>query len=78
MMTALDRWLIGGLATALCGIIWFLILDIRNDLLQLHGTVAVNGNRITILESHTHWLETSLLEARSELKEHRERTEGHR
>ena len=71
----LDRWLIGGLVGALSIILWWMLLDLRNDLRLLTAVVGINGNRITTVESRLSAIEAAHIELKVDLKEHRIVTE---
>ena len=72
----LDRWLIGGLVGALSIILWWMLLDLRNDLRLLTAVVGINGNRITTVESRLSAIEAAHIELKLDLKEHRAFTEN--
>ena len=72
----LDRWLIGGLVGALSIILWWMLLDLRNDLRLLTAVVGINGNRITTVESRLSAIEAAHADLKVDLKEHRAFTEN--
>ena len=74
----LDRWLIGGLVGALSIILWWMLLDLRNDLRLLTAVVGINGNRITTVESRLSAIEAAHADLKVDLKEHRAFTENGR
>ena len=74
--SSLDRWIIGGLVGALSVILWWIMLDLRNDLRNLTTTVSTNGNRITTVESRLSAIEAAHIELKLDLKEHRVFTEN--
>ena len=74
--SSLDRFLIGGLVSALSVILWWMLLDLRNDLRNLTATVSVNGNRITTIESRLMAIEAAHAELKQDLREHRVASEG--
>ena len=74
--SSLDRWLIGGLVGALSVILWWMLLDLRNDLRLLTAVVGTNGNRITTVESRLSAIEAAHIELKLDLKEHRAFTEN--
>jgi len=74
--SSLDRWLIGGLVGALSVILWWMLLDLRNDLRLLTAVVGINGNRITTVESRLSAIEAAHIELKLDLKEHRAFTEN--
>lgn len=74
-LSSLDRFLIGGLVSALSGILWWVFLDVRNDVRELSNTAFVNANRITIVESRLSSIEIAYAELKADLKEHRKTTE---
>ena len=76
--SSLDRWLIGGLVGALSIILWWMLLDLRNDLRLLTTVVGINGNRITTVESRLSAIEAAHIELKLDLKEHRAFTENGR
>jgi hypothetical protein len=74
--SSLDRLLIGGLVSALSVILWWMLLDLRNDLRLLTAVVGTNGNRITTVESRLSAIEAAHIELKLDLKEHRAFTEN--
>ena len=74
--SSLDRWLIGGLVGALSVILWWMLLDLRNDLRLLTAVVGINGNRITTVESRLSAIEAAHADLKLDLKEHRAFTEN--
>ena len=74
--SSLDRWLIGGLVGALSVILWWMLLDLRNDLRLLTAVVGINGNRITTVESRLSAIEAAHADLKVDLKEHRAFTEN--
>jgi len=76
--SSLDRILIGGLVSALSVILWWMLLDLRSDVRHLSGTVSINGNRITTVETRLSAIEAAHIELKMDLKEHRVNTEAKR
>ena len=76
--SSLDRILIGGLVSALSVILWWMLLDLRGDVRQLSGTVSINGNRITTVETRLSAIEVAHTDLKMDLKEHRVNTEAKR
>ena len=76
--SSLDRLLIGGLVSALSVILWWMLLDLRNDLRLLTAVVGTNGNRITTVESRLSAIEAAHADLKVDLKEHRAFTENGR
>ena len=74
--SSLDRLLIGGLVSVLSVILWWMLLDLRNDLRLLTAVVGINGNRITTVESRLSAIEAAHIELKLDLKEHRAFTEN--
>ena len=74
--SSLDRLLIGGLVSALSVILWWMLLDLRNDLRLLTAVVGITGNRITTVESRLSAIEAAHIELKLDLKEHRAFTEN--
>ena len=74
--SSLDRLLIGGLVSALSVILWWMLLDLRNDLRLLTAVVGINGNRITTVESRLSAIEAAHADLKVDLKEHRAFTEN--
>ena len=74
--SSLDRLLIGGLVSALSVILWWMLLDLRNDLRLLTVVVGINGNRITTVENRLSAIEAAHIELKLDLKEHRVFTEN--
>ena len=74
--SSLDRLLIGGLVSALSVILWWMLLDLRNDLRLLTAVVGTNGNRITTVESRLSAIEAAHADLKVDLKEHRAFTEN--
>ena len=76
--SSLDRILIGGLVSALSVILWWMLLDLRGDVRHLSGTVSINGNRITTVETRLSAIEAAHTDLKMDLKEHRAFTENGR
>ena len=76
VFSSLDRWLIGGLVGALSVILWWMLLDLRNDLRLLTAVVGINGNRITTVENRLSTIEATHIELKLDLKEHQAFTEN--
>ena len=57
-------------------ILWWMLLDLRNDLRLLTAVVGTNGNRITTVESRLSAIESAHADLKVDLKEHRAFTEN--
>ena len=57
-------------------ILWWMLLDLRNDLRLLTAVVGTNGNRITTVESRLSAIEAAHADLKVDLKEHRVFTEN--
>jgi len=74
-MPTTDRWVMGLLLMALSAVLWFVILDTREALRVVVSTVHVNSGRISSMEARVAAIEMMHAELKSDLKEHRYRTE---
>ena len=74
-MPTTDRWVMGLLLMALSAVLWFVILDTREAVRLVAVTVHVNSGRISSMEARVAAIEMMHAEIKSDLKEHRYRTE---
>ena len=71
----LYRWIIGALLVSLSAILWWILLDVKQQGVDLQATVMINSNRITDIERRVSTFELAALELKDELKTHRVVTE---
>jgi len=76
VLSVVDRWIIGALLFSLCAVLWWIMVDIRVGAHDTEQTVQRNSNRLTDLERRMTSLETTHVELRAELRDHRFRTEA--
>jgi len=70
-----ERWIMGLLLMALSAVLWFVILDTREAVRLVASTVHVNSGRLSSMEARVAAIELMHAELKSDLKEHRYRTE---
>ena len=69
--TVIDRWIIGGLMMAVSVILWWLLVDTRNNMAISSSIVGINSSRLSSLESRADNLERNIWEIKEELRQHR-------